>query len=158
MFKNFIIIALSIYSIFVTYIAYPIIKEAYVPETVTVDAGESDEQWEFLKDTAKLILYADAQGYKLTAGEFYRTPYQQRYYVLHGLSKTSNSLHLKRRAADFNFFKDRKHYCPDMTTDPECMYGIKDLGYFWEELNENNKWGGNWYSFKDYDHFQRGKF
>jgi peptidoglycan L-alanyl-D-glutamate endopeptidase CwlK len=59
-----------------------------------------------------------------------------------------NSLHLKRCAIDLNFFKDGK-----------LIYDIKQLqivGNYWESLHEKNEWGGNWKSFKDVPHFQRG--
>ena len=32
----------------------------------------SEKQWSFLKDVAKMIQWADSQGYKLTGGELMR--------------------------------------------------------------------------------------
>jgi len=111
-----------------------------------LDAGLSDEQWEFLKDVSKLIQYANENGYKLTGGELYRTMYQQRYYVANGLSWTYNSYHLKRLAIDLNLFVDGKY-----TT--KCK-DYEPLGEYWESLNPKNKWGGSWHS-KDCPHLER---
>ena len=112
-----------------------------------LDAGQSDEQWKFLQDYAKLIEYAKDKGYKLTAGELYRTMYQQRYYVTHGLSWTYNSKHLRRKAGDLNLFIDGRYRTS--CTDYEA------LGSYWESLDVKNKWGGHWHSTKDCPHFER---
>ena len=106
-----------------------------------------DEQWEFLKDIAKLITYADEMGLLLTAGEAYRTAYQQKHYIDTGRSQTMKSKHLKRLAMDFNLFVDG-----NLTWELEAY---QPLGDYWESLNPKNQWGGNWKSFKDVPHFQR---
>lgn len=106
------------------------------------------EQAAFLLDVAKLIHFATEQGFVVTGGELYRTAEQQQIYMKTGRSKTMNSLHLKRCAIDLNFFKDG-----------QLTYDVKQLqiiGNYWESLNEKNQWGGNWKSFKDVPHFQRG--
>jgi len=106
------------------------------------------EQQEFLQDVALLLLEAKRLGIGLTGGELFRTPEQQEIYLKTGKSKTSNSYHLKRLAIDFNFFIDGK-----------LMYEhelITMLGTFWENLNVLNNWGGNFKSFKDTPHFERG--
>ena len=59
-----------------------------------------------------------------------------------------NSIHLKRCAIDLNFFKDGK-----LTYD---IPTLKPVGDYWESLHPKNQWGGNWKSFKDVPHFQRG--
>lgn len=106
-----------------------------------------DEQWEFLKDVAKLITFAEEQDVQLTAGEVYRTHYQQKHYISTGRSQTMKSMHLKRLAIDVNLFVDG-----NLTWEHEAY---KPLGDYWESLNSKNKWGGNWRSFKDVPHFQR---
>ena len=68
----------------------------------------SQEQAAFLLDMGKLVKFATAQGFMVTAGELYRTPEQQQLYVKTGRSQTMNSLHLKRLAVDFIFFVDGK--------------------------------------------------
>lgn len=105
-----------------------------------------DEQNDFLMDVASLILKADEMGYKVTAGELFRTPEQQKIYVETGRSKTFNSMHLKRLAIDLNIFKDEK-----LCTVKE----IEPLGEFWESLNEKNRWGGRFKTLKDGPHFER---
>jgi len=138
----------GIYVVVATWLAIPTVKvmmEDYVEEH-TLEAGLSDEQWEFLKDVALLIQYAEDNGYKLTGGELYRTMYQQRYYVAHGLSWTYNSYHLKRLAIDFNLFIDGKY----TTKRQDYM----SLGIYWETLHPKNRWGGR---FNDSPHFERRK-
>ena len=104
------------------------------------------EQFEFLKDVAKLIDYADSIGIVLTGGELFRTKEQQSIYVNTGKSKTFNSNHLKRLAIDFNFFIDGV-----LTYEKK---DVQQLGDFWECLNKKNRWGGNW-KFVDTPHFER---
>lgn len=107
-----------------------------------------DEQFEFLKDVAKLISFIESQGLKVTGGELYRTPEQQEIYVKTGRSRTMNSYHLRRLAIDLHIFS------PETT-----LLGSKDeiqpVGAYWESLNPKNSWGGNWNSFKDLPHFER---
>ena len=111
-----------------------------------------ENQFEFLKDVAKLIQKAEELGFVITAGEMFRTPEQQAIYVKAGRSKTMNSKHLDRLAVDFNVFKDGK-MCDEN--------GIRPLGEFWESLNPINRWGGNFPPnknggrFIDAPHFQR---
>lgn len=108
----------------------------------------SDKQWKFLTDIATLIMYARGRGYKLTGGELYRTKYQQEKYVEEGKSQTMNSKHLKRLAMDFNLFSAGGVPVWEITDE------WKDLGRFWESLDDKNEWGGNW-KFLDLPHFQR---
>ena len=122
------------------------------------------EQFEFTKDVASLIVYANLIGIDLTFGEAYRTNSQVLlnffgYKVVKGgilgiklvkskkLSKTLKSNHLKRLAVDFNFFINGK-----LTYD---KHELAELGKFWESLNEKNRWGGNFKSFTDTPHFER---
>jgi len=122
------------------------------------------EQFEFTKDVASLIVYANLLGIDLTFGEAHRTNSQVLlnffgYKVVKGgilgiklvkskkLSKTLNSNHLKRLAVDFNFFINGK-----LTYD---KHELAELGKFWESLNEKNRWGGNFKSFTDTPHFER---
>lgn len=104
----------------------------------------SDRQWSFLKDLALLIQYADRRGWKLTGGELWRTLDQQKIYYREGKSSTLQSRHMKRMAIDLNLFIDGE-YKPDSSD-------YKELGEFWESLNEFNRWGGNW---NDGNHFER---
>ena len=152
--KNIIIFSLLVYSLSITWLAKPVLDALlYKNNTTVVDAGQSDEQWKFLKDYADLIQYADRQGYKLTAGELYRTMAQQRLYVKLGLSQTFNSKHLKRKAGDLNLFVNGK-FCSSIHNDG-CREAFEKLGYYWENLDNKNRWGGNWHSIKDYPHFER---
>lgn len=105
------------------------------------------EQFEFLKDFAKLIQFCETQGLVVTAGELYRPPEMQKIYVQTGRSKTMNSKHGQRCAGDLNFFKEGK-----------LIYDIPTLtpvGKFWESLSPKNSAGMFWKSFKDVPHFER---
>ena len=107
-----------------------------------------NEQYAFLLDMCKLVQYAQSIGFKMTAGELYRTPEQQEIYMKTGRSQTMDSLHLKRLAVDFNIFKDDK-LCYDKKV-------LAPLGAYWESLHPMNSWGGNGRKLVDTPHFSRG--
>lgn len=120
-------------------------------------------QFEFLKNVAQLIYFADQQGIVLTGGDLWRS-HSQMLLNYHGkqviekkgdlilidagkTSKTMRSKHPERLAIDFNFF-----------IKGVLTYRKKDiqvLGDYWEALHPKNKWGGNWENFVDVPHFQR---
>lgn len=97
----------------------------------------------FSRDFCKLLIKAFELGYDVRIGEVERTTITQEYYVKTGRSKTMNSIHLKKCAADVHFFKNGVICYP------------QELGDYWESLDPLNQWGGNWKSFKDSPHFQR---
>jgi peptidoglycan L-alanyl-D-glutamate endopeptidase CwlK len=101
------------------------------------------EQEAFARDLVRLLTVAFSKGYEVRIGEVERTLEQQEIYVRAGRSKTMNSLHLKKCAADLHFFKNGKLCYPE------------ELGEFWESLSPQNSWGGKWVSFKDSPHFER---
>lgn len=97
----------------------------------------------FAEHLATLLAYAFSMGYKVRIGEVERTFEQQKIYMDAGRSKTMNSMHLKKCAADLHFFKDGALCYP------------QELGAFWEALDPLNRWGGNFSTFKDGPHFER---
>lgn len=97
----------------------------------------------FSRDLVKLMAKAHALGYEVRMGEVQRTVEMQEIYMKTGRSKTMNSMHLKKCAADLHFTKNGVLCYP------------QEIGDFWESLNPLNQWGGNWKSFKDQPHFQR---
>ncbi len=107
----------------------------------------SDHQWEFLKDLAALILWAENCGYKLTGGDLYRSESTQARLVESGLSRTMRSQHRKKLAIDLNLFIDGTY---QQSTDAYLLIGL-----FWESLSSLNVWGGRWQSFPDGNHFER---
>lgn len=109
----------------------------------------SDKQWLFLQDIAGLIQYAEAQGYKLTAGEMWRTDYQHKHNLETGLSKAKRSAHQDRLAFDINLFVNG-----DLINDKNHP-AFKDLGKYWKDLCSNNVWGGDFTSIHDPYHFER---
>lgn len=101
------------------------------------------EQEAFSRDFVKLLQKALELGYQLRIGEVERPVEMQKLYISTGRSKTMNSMHLKKCAADIHFMKEGTLCYP------------QELGNFWESLSPQNQWGGNWKSFKDQPHFQR---
>lgn len=97
----------------------------------------------FSTHLAMLILKAVELGYGVRIGEVERTVEQQKIYVQTSRSKTMNSRHIKKCAADIHFTKDGKVCYP------------KELGAYWESLDALNSWGGNWSRFVDKPHFER---
>ncbi len=105
--------------------------------------GLGAEQEAFSRDLAKLLNKAWALGYEVRIGEVFRPPEMQQIYIRTGRSKTMNSMHLKKCAADLHFTKNGVLQYP------------AELGRYWESLDPKNQWGGNWKRFKDKPHFQR---
>lgn len=104
-------------------------------------------QWKFLKNLCELIIEIEQRGFIATGGELFRTPEQQAIYVEKGLSKTMNSMHLKKCAIDLNFFKNGK-----LISDKKDLQLIGD---YWEALDPKNRWGGNFSGgFVDSGHFE----
>jgi len=101
------------------------------------------EQEAFARDLVKLMTKALELGYQMRMGEVLRPIEMQKLYMKLGRTKTMNSMHLKKCAADIHFIKNGVLCYP-----PE-------LGRYWESLSPKNQWGGNWKKFKDQPHFQR---
>lgn len=107
----------------------------------TLTLGQHQEV--FAVHLALLILHAYQLGYGVRVGEVERTAEQQKIYFTSGRSKTMNSKHLKRCAADLHFTKEGKLCYPE------------ELGKYWESLDPLNSAGMFWKSFKDAPHFER---
>lgn len=103
--------------------------------------GQNQEA--FARDLCLLLSRAIELGYGIRIGEVFRTPEQQQIYVATGRSKTTNSMHLKKCAADLHFTKDGQVCYPE------------ELGRFWQSLSPQNSAGMFWNSFKDMPHFER---
>ncbi len=115
---------------------------------MTVALSLQKEQMAFTHDVVKLLAYVIGMGWGVTFGEVWRTEAQQKIYVAEGKSKTMNSYHRKRLAVDLNFY----------TPEGLLTYKREDLerfGAFWEGLNPLNRWGGNFKSILDTNHFER---
>jgi len=102
------------------------------------------QQRRFLPFVARLIDYAYAQGFELTAGELYRTPEQAALNAKSGAG-IAHSLHTQRLAVDLQLFKDQV-YLTD-SRDYEL------LGEFWKTLDPDCCWGGDFTSRVDGNHF-----
>ena len=102
----------------------------------------SDKQAIFTLNVAKLILWAESQGYKLTFGEVYRTPEMAEIYAAKGIG-IKDSQHCKRLAVDFNLF------CKGVYMQDSESYAR--LGVAWEALDPDNRWGGR---FGDGNHLE----
>ena len=106
------------------------------------------EQVFFVKDLDTLLHFAWGKGFDVVIGEVERPVEMQKIYVQTGRSKTMDSDHLRRLAADLHFFvQETGEYVLDERLQP--------IGDFWESLDPKNRWGGNWKSFKDRPHFER---
>lgn len=101
------------------------------------------QQEAFSRDFVLLLAYAIHKGYGVRIAEVFRTDAQQRLYVKSGRSKTLNSMHRKKCAADLYFTKDGALVYPE------------ELGHFWESLSPLNQAGMFWKGFKDKPHYQR---
>lgn len=114
--------------------------------------GEHQEA--FTQHFVALLLEAFRQGYAVRLGEVQRPVEMQQLYVKTGRSKTLDSEHIKKCAADLVLLKGGKLCDRD---------AVKPLGDWWEALDPRNRWGGNWRglvdqgksNFVDAPHFER---
>ena len=107
--------------------------------------GQNQEK--FTQDLVKLLNYLIDNGYTIRLGEVERTQTQQEIYIKEGKSKTYNSMHLKRCAADLHIFKSGEWL--------QSKTQLQSIGDYWESLDQSNKWGGNFKTFLDTPHFER---
>lgn len=103
-----------------------------------------EQQRLFTRLIASLIQYAYAQGYELTFGEAWRTPEMVAIYAQRG-SGSKNSVHPDRLAVDFNLFKDGRFLT---TTEDHAP-----LGAFWKSLHPLCRWGGDFPTRPDGNHY-----
>jgi len=106
--------------------------------------GDKQQRFAHLLATFILSLYEiEGNEVRVTFGQVFRTPEQQEIYIKQGKSKTKNSQHLVRLAADLNIFIDGK-YITGSTEDEKAYLMI--LGVKWEELclyaGLTPEWGG----------------
>lgn len=101
-------------------------------------------QEEFSQSVARLIQYAGALGYGVTFGEAYRTPEQAALNAKSGAG-ISNSLHTDRLAIDINLFRDGSYITDDT--------GHSALGTWWKTLGPRYRWGGDFSTRKDFNHY-----
>jgi hypothetical protein len=112
------------------------------------------EQEQFARQLVQLIQYIWDAGDSVRIGEVQRPVEMQAIYVKTGRSKTMDSEHIKKCAADLVVLRR------GVVLDRE---GMKPYGDFWEGLDIKNRWGGNWRGlvdsgkshFVDTPHFER---
>lgn len=107
----------------------------------------TERQKLFTRNIAKLISYAYDNGFELALNEVARPIEMQKLYVQTGRSKTMQSRHLDKLAADFVIWKNGKMMFPPNQTNDEYLREIeiaRPLGEYWESLHADNVWGGDW--------------
>lgn len=98
----------------------------------------------FLRLLARLVLWAESQGYALTMGEGYVGDTDARDGDYDGPHKR-NGLHYRRLAIDLNLFLDGVYQagaCPEWEA----------IGQHWTSLDPLCAWGGS-FAARDYNHF-----
>ncbi len=101
-------------------------------------------QEEFAQSAALLIRKALELGYTVTLGEAWRTPEQCEWDAQKGTG-ISHSLHGERLAIDLNFFKGGL-WVRDGSK-------LADIGNWWTSLGCAYRWGGNFKTNPDGNHF-----
>jgi hypothetical protein len=103
-----------------------------------------DQQRLFTHLVGKLIVFAYENGFELTFGDAYRSPEEAAREAAKGAGIV-NSLHSQRLAIDLNAFiggvyqADSDRYAP--------------LGAYWKSLHPLCRWGGDFKSRPDGNHF-----
>lgn len=111
-------------------------------------------QMRFLKNVAHLINYIFDSGYQCTAGEMFRTEYQQKEYLRTGYTKTLDSQHLKRLAVDLNIFDNEVLLFKEPLRKDKDMQIAKMIADYWEGLHPDNVAGFYFKNFNDFGHFE----
>jgi hypothetical protein len=106
----------------------------------------SEAQQKFTVDIAKLVLFAESQGYALTYGDAYRSPKAHGAMGEQGPYGRAKSAHKQRLAVDFNLFVGGV-----WATDTEAH---RPLGEYWKSLDPMNRWGGD-FDDPDGNHYSR---
>lgn len=101
-------------------------------------------QQRFAISTAWLINKAAELGYRVTLGDAFRTAEQAAANAAAG-SGIRRSLHCERLAIDLNFFKNGE-YVSDGSQ-------LRDIGEAWKALGEDYRWGGDFKTRPDGNHF-----
>lgn len=94
---------------------------------------------------SRLIAKATEMGYHVAIGEATRSPEQARLNAQKGTGSV-NSLHIIGLAVDLNLYDSKGKYL-DKTEDHA------PLGAWWKSLDPNNRWGGDFKSRPDGNHY-----
>ena len=105
----------------------------------------SDRQAIFAQNVAKLLIYMNQQGFKVTLGEAFRTHDQAEIYAHEGKGIV-DSQHCKRLAIDLNLLDKEGNYLSD-----DKAY--RQFGEYWESLSYDNRFGGD-FKRVDSNHFE----
>jgi hypothetical protein len=112
--------------------------------SIPADPTLSQKQRIFARLVGTLLDYIYSQGFECTLGEAYRTPEQAALNAQHGTG-ISHSEHTKRLAIDLLLWKDNQYLTK--TTD------YADIGNWWVQQHSLARWGGNFHSLPDGNHF-----
>lgn len=99
----------------------------------------------FTHNIATLIIWGNTQGFNLALDQVKRTQIEANANAASG-SGIVNSLHLLGLAADILLYDNNGKYVTDGSF-------YTSLGDFWKGLHELNRWGGDFITRKDSDHF-----
>lgn len=105
----------------------------------------SGVQREFTKCVGKLIDFAYENGYELTVGDAYRDPRVHGEFKEKKSYSAASSVHKLRLAIDLNLWIDGNY-----VTDSESY---SELGEYWKTLHDRARWGGDFKSNPDGNHF-----
>ncbi len=106
----------------------------------------SDQCRHFSTLFARLVLWAQAEGYDVAIDTTRRSLEEQRRLVACGASRTLKSKHVVGLAGDLLLYRGSTYLTAAKEYAP--------LGVYWQHLDPQNVWGGSWASFVDAGHFE----
>lgn len=104
----------------------------------------SAAQEAFAVCVAKLVLWADGEGYGVTFGEAWRSTATARLNAERGVG-IAGSLHCDRLAVDLNLFRGGAYLSATEDHAP--------LGTYWKTLHPLARWGGDFTPKRDGNHY-----
>ena len=105
-----------------------------------------EKRKEFSLMLAQLILWCVEQGYEVMIEQVKRTQAEANANAASGAGIV-HSLHLLGLAGDLSIFKDGQLI--------ESVEGLRPIGEKWKSMHPENRWGGDFHTRPDADHYSR---
>jgi hypothetical protein len=105
-----------------------------------------EKQQKFALMLAEFIIWLNKNNYTVRIGEVWRPIEMQELYLKTGKTRAKYSKHQDKVAADLAIFKNGIWL--------KSKEELNNIGKYWENMDVDNRWGGNFQSLTDCPHFE----